>query len=125
VEVDEAAVEPAFLTELQIQPESGREQWCAATDHHRHEIDRNLVDQSGSESLSGEVGSANAEVGGRFDLELPHRIEIEPRLDPGARTARLGLSAACQIRAYSRSAAESACSCAVSQYAITSYIRRP
>ena len=52
------------------------------SDHDGSQEEVKLVDQAGRDRLSGELGTADADVARRRALQLPDRFRIEIPLDP-------------------------------------------
>src|SRR5579862_5940968 len=88
-EDDDPIAEAALFEQLEIQAHAVREEPLATTDHYGADDHLELIDQTGSYRLRGEVRTIDRQVAAGAGLEPPDRVGVELPLDPGARTARL------------------------------------
>jgi hypothetical protein len=62
VEVNHAVAETAFVQQLELHADIVGEGRCAASHHHGHDEQVELIDQANFDRLGGEVGTANGDV---------------------------------------------------------------
>src|SRR5215217_2756734 len=82
VEVNYAAFETAFVQQFELHADVVGEGAFTASHYDGRDEQVPLVDQPGLDRVSGELGTAHADVTSRSRFHLPDRFGVEVALDP-------------------------------------------